>query len=561
MSTSTPPGAFRLERFRHRQYETARSDDLSAQDAVQVALQAWHNRAFHRAYGVVFGLDADLVPEPEARAPDWKVRVKPGLAYDATGQPLALTRSADVPIPLDTAGLTLVLRAGNPAPVLAWVPTNGFRITDGVGVAKSRGEKVWIIRLTVPTVPAELVGKVDYDGTDHLTTHGLLSAEQYQALRKIVETGSLGELNAAFSSWPLEAPKRSVNSGLEVRVQPGSQDPQNPQSTLWELAVTGGSVINDAGQSLVLSSSAIVPLNGAVDHYLLALQPISAGAELKLLVAPPIASAHAVVLATVQAPDGAPVQLVDGLPTPADVPAINDILTALRDKVRYDSGAKTLKVIGFLTQDDRDKLVDIVAAMDIGKVPDVHAHLKVSPQVTSTDFPKERPPFFPIRSRPLARPRTASGESVPRHTEWKIGDNDLFGTKVLGQTGRVYEATIDLAAAGFTEVPQVFAWIQYHPPADDTPGPVPPPPPAPVLRGEIDESRLSVKQFVFRVWLLDLFSTAGWPPVPPNKIVDFLHDQVSVCWLAVQAEPMPLQRFVTGRRCPSAAAGTERNRP
>ena len=55
MNQPSEHGTPRIERFRHRPYETVRSADLNDQLASHEALLAWHNRALHSTYGVVTG--------------------------------------------------------------------------------------------------------------------------------------------------------------------------------------------------------------------------------------------------------------------------------------------------------------------------------------------------------------------------------------------------------------------------------------------------------------------------------------------------------------------------
>ncbi len=73
--------------------------------------------------------------------------------------------------------------------------------------------------------------------------------------------------------------------------------------------------------------------------------------------------------------------------------------------------------------------------------------------------PKADPAFRPVVSRPLARPRMATGQTIPGQTtwqRWKIGENDV-GVKV----------EIDTSAAGFTRVPHYFAEVIPGNPTED----------------------------------------------------------------------------------------------
>lgn len=73
--------------------------------------------------------------------------------------------------------------------------------------------------------------------------------------------------------------------------------------------------------------------------------------------------------------------------------------------------------------------------------------------------PKADPAFRQVVSRPLARPRMASGQTIPGETawqRWKIGETDV-GVKV----------EIDTSAAGFTRVPHYFAEVIPGSPTED----------------------------------------------------------------------------------------------
>lgn len=59
-------------------------------------------------------------------------------------------------------------------------------------------------------------------------------------------------------------------------------------------------------------------------------------------------------------------------------------------------------------------------------------------------------------SRPQARPRLGSGATIPGSTPWQLWELPTpRGTVTLG-----FQVEIDTAAAGFTEVPCYFAWLQ-----------------------------------------------------------------------------------------------------
>ncbi len=140
--------------------------------------------------------------------------------------------------------------------------------------------------------------------------------------------------------------------------------------------------------------------------------------------------------------------------------------------------------------------------------------------------------FAPALSRPLARPRIASGATIPGNTPWKLWT--IQGTKAesikLG-----FEVEIDTSAAGFTQVPCYFAWLQ---------GPL-----WNQIRGEffpapfahIDAA--SIKGFTFRLWMphLDIPSLiTRRKTTNENFATEFLtfaqRQKLFVCWLGIQSD-------------------------
>jgi hypothetical protein len=68
------------------------------------------------------------------------------------------------------------------------------------------------------------------------------------------------------------------------------------------------------------------------------------------------------------------------------------------------------------------------------------------------------------RRRPLARPQLATGSTVPGNTSWQPWDfalpQDPFRRVGLAPIEIGVQTTIDTTAAGFTDLPQYFAWIE-----------------------------------------------------------------------------------------------------
>jgi hypothetical protein len=539
MTFSTNPGIPRIERFVHRPYETVRSDDLRDQDAVETALSYWHNRALHQTYGVVFGLDISLVDQTPGA---WRFRVEKGLAYDASGQPLPIVApGVEFAIPYDPMGMTLVLRGGPTGPVLAWVPTQGFQITDGVGLAKTLA-RILIndIVFHPDQLPAGLRNKVTYDPAQPLLTiFGPLSEYQYKALRAATDPASQDKIEVAYASWPLDAPRQPsrIIVGLDVAIHPGIA----ADGTLWTAVVGRGSAVTESGEIVTLPQDDRLPLNGKKGESYLVVQAPKQGKRLALLKGQPTVQDRAVLLKLVTPGTGPPLTFRDSIP---QIPAITTRLQLLTDKVDPDSHNLTLALTGFLTTDEAVALIDVVSATDIGRVPNVHAKLTQKPQPKDLLLPQERPPFFPIRSRPLARPQTATGASIPEQTSWK---------KVLAWAWKpsdsdtkppfsAFETTLNIESAGFTTVPQLFAWLEHLPipelewttiPNGKSLGPA-----RTVFRGDVKDERTTIKEFVFRAWAPARLDPNGDEP-DDARLAYLLSRYYYVRWFAVQSAVAP----------------------
>lgn len=114
-------------RLRHVHGEALLARDLTDAADQDEQLRWWHNRALHRAYGIVQGLDVTVGGDTAT--------VAPGLAYDGRGREIRLTRTRDVAVPDDPDARHLVIgrRAGAPGGVaLCWVRGTDARRRDVV---------------------------------------------------------------------------------------------------------------------------------------------------------------------------------------------------------------------------------------------------------------------------------------------------------------------------------------------------------------------------------------------------------------------------------------------
>ncbi len=87
-----------MERLRYWQGQMLRSGDLNDHLAIDEEMRRWHNRAIHRAYGIVKGLDVES-QIANSSGDRTVLVVKPGLAYDGCGGAICLPRATRVALP------------------------------------------------------------------------------------------------------------------------------------------------------------------------------------------------------------------------------------------------------------------------------------------------------------------------------------------------------------------------------------------------------------------------------------------------------------------------------
>ena len=151
--------------------------------------------------------------------------------------------------------------------------------------------------------------------------------------------------------------------------------------------------------------------------------------------------------------------------------------------------------------------------------------------------------FIVPRARALARPRIASGATIPGNTPWEPWEEK--GTPIGVQV------CIDTSAAGFTETPCYFAWLQgplwQAAPGSNRPLNLSEFFPAPL--SHIHDPRFN--EFTFRLWgpKFDIqwledgkrtnvkYSSSSEIDFP-DAFMEFAREQrLSVCWLAIQSIP------------------------
>jgi hypothetical protein len=103
MKAIPPPEARDLERLRYWQDQMLRSRDFRDQLAVDAQLRWWHNRAMHRAFGIVFGFTTSKSGTQQI------VNIDSGLAYDWFGREIILRKRQRESIPTLKEPMTLLV--------------------------------------------------------------------------------------------------------------------------------------------------------------------------------------------------------------------------------------------------------------------------------------------------------------------------------------------------------------------------------------------------------------------------------------------------------------------
>lgn len=130
-------------------------------------------------------------------------------------------------------------------------------------------------------------------------------------------------------------------------------------------------------------------------------------------------------------------------------------------------------------------------------------------------------------ARALARPHIASGSTISGNTDWELWSEPVGDSQMnLG-----FQVGVDTSAAGFTEVPCYFAWLQgalWTPELK--------PDFFPIFLEHI--ASLSTTGFTVRLWMPNL-------PVPGNETTNLAFadrfpgfgrkQELFICWLGIQA--------------------------
>lgn len=154
------------------------------------------------------------------------------------------------------------------------------------------------------------------------------------------------------------------------------------------------------------------------------------------------------------------------------------------------------------------------------------------------------PNFAAPSLRPLSRPRIGSGATVPGGTAWERWSERVSdANRNVREVSVGYQVTIDTSAAGFTETPCYFAWLEgalwSQSNIEFFPMPL----------THIDSE--STKQFRFRLWLPMIPTLLGARFRRSNfqfedEFINFARRQrLYLCWLGIQ----PSLAEMAGTRC------------
>jgi hypothetical protein len=139
-------------------------------------------------------------------------------------------------------------------------------------------------------------------------------------------------------------------------------------------------------------------------------------------------------------------------------------------------------------------------------------------------------------ARPFARPKLGYGSTIAGATEWEIWDLEIGHRFLLG-----LQITLDTRAAGFTEPPCYFAWLQggiEHRLKPEEPGVFLP------LYSHLAATTLT--SFRFRVITVTLGTAVG--SGGRTLLLSIARRQLSVCWLGIQmpSGETPLPEVIHG---------------
>jgi hypothetical protein len=204
-----------------------------------------------------------------------------------------------------------------------------------------------------------------------------------------------------------------------------------------------------------------------------------------------------------------------------------DFAGSLGARIHYDGRAKQLILIGVMSEEERKELLSLVK--DDSYTAAVHALFELSQHV-----PVREDRFLCPVSRALARPRVGNGATVQGDTRWEPWFEQVTFRKQMRPTPIGMQVTVDTSAAGFTEPPCYFAWLEgtLWDKSNVEFFPVP--------FTHID--RKSIDSFRLRLWLPPLITLLGTRLrlANSNFIEEFINyarqreHGLHVCWIGIQ---------------------------
>lgn len=226
---------------------------------------------------------------------------------------------------------------------------------------------------------------------------------------------------------------------------------------------------------------------------------------------------------------------LDTLPPEADFSKVEAGKTR---RIRYEARRRQLIFIGPMSADEQTELLTL--SSDDAYKKAIEALSEESEKVPVFDDG-----FQPPASRPLARPRVASGATVSGDTPWEPWVEQVLLTRRDLPVPVGMQVTVDTEAAGFTETPCYFAWlegtlwdrsnVEFFP----------------VPFTHIDRERTG--SFRFRLWMPQLVTVLGSRSRVANldfedEFINYARQHnLQVCWMGIQEAP--------------AVAGCETNKP
>jgi hypothetical protein len=195
-----------LQRHIYRQGQMLRGVDLVDSLADTAHLRWWHNRALHAAFGIASGLTVNILGT--------RVRVDPGLAYDAFGRELILRERVVVSMPAQPGDWTLVARYPEEAASSCRPPTPCWPVSE-----RERDLGLDLVWLSTPSVrPGEVMPLLRIRGGDGELP--VAERPRYRArplARPRVASGSLDPAGR-WGFWTFAVRETDTILGLEVEI-------------------------------------------------------------------------------------------------------------------------------------------------------------------------------------------------------------------------------------------------------------------------------------------------------------------------------------------------------